>query len=77
MRIEEVSGARGYAIPAPDQMYYVPGFKTPKPVKLDGKRFSIDLEISSRPGLYAVSIWAKEKGSNKLFMVSMRTIAVR
>jgi hypothetical protein len=77
MRIEEVSGARGYAIPAPAQMYYGPGFKTPKPVKLDGNRFSIDLEISSQPGQYAVSIWAKEKGSSKLFMVSMRTIAVR
>jgi uncharacterized protein YkwD len=76
-RIEEVSGARGYAIPAPEQMYYGPGFKTPKPVKLDGNRFSIDLELGPRPGQYAVSIWAKEKSSKKLFMVSMRTIAVR
>ena len=77
MRIEEVSGARGYAIPAPDQMYYGPGFKTPKPVTVNGNRFSIDLEISSQPGQYAVSIWAKEKGASKLFMVSMRTITVR
>jgi hypothetical protein len=58
-------------------MYYGPGFKTPKPVELDGNRFSIDLEISPQPGLYAVSIWAREKGSSKLFMISMRTIAVR
>lgn len=76
-RVEEVSGARGYAIPAPEQMYYGPGFKTPKPVHLDGNSFSIDLELGARGGQYAVSIWAKERSSSKLFMVSMRTIAVR
>jgi uncharacterized protein YkwD len=74
-RIEEVSGARGYAIPAPDQMYFGPGFKTPKPVNVDGRRFSLELELGARPGQYAVSIWAR-RGTGKLFMVSMRTIAV-
>lgn len=75
-RVEEVSGARGYAIPAPDQMYFGAGFKTPKPVQIDGKRFSIDLELGAMRGQYAVSIWARQ-GSGKLFMVSMRTITVR
>jgi uncharacterized protein YkwD len=74
--VEEVSGARGYAIPAPAQMYFGPGFKTPKPVQLDGKRFSIDLELGATRGQYAVSIWARQ-GTGKLFMVSMRTITVR
>ena len=74
--VAEVSGARGYAIPAPAQMYFAPGFKTPKPVKLEGKRFSIDLELGALRGQYAVSIWARQ-GAGKLFMVSMRTINVR
>lgn len=75
-RVEEVSGARGYAIPAPAQMYFGPGFKTPKPVQVDGRRFSIDLELGALRGQYAVSIWARQ-GTGKLFMVSMRTVTVR
>jgi hypothetical protein len=75
-RVEEVSGARGYAIPAPQQMYFGPGFKTPKPVEIDGKHFSIDLELGAARGQYAVSIWARQ-GTGKLSMVSMRTITVR
>jgi uncharacterized protein YkwD len=74
--VAEVSGARGYAIPAPAQMYFGPGFKTPKPVQLEGKRFSLDLELGAPRGQYAVSIWARQ-GTGKLFMVSMRTITVR
>jgi uncharacterized protein YkwD len=76
-RIEEVSGARAYAIPAPDQLYFGPGFKSPKPVTVNGNQFSIELEIGGKRGQYGVSIWAREKSSNKLFMVSLRTIAVR
>jgi hypothetical protein len=75
-RVDEVSGARGYAIPAPQQMYFGPGFKTPKPVQIDGNRFSIDLELGAQAGQYAISVWAR-KGTGKLFMVSMRTITVR
>jgi uncharacterized protein YkwD len=75
-RVEEVSGARGYAIPAPERMYFGPGFKTPKPVNIEGRRFSIELELGSQRAQYAVSIWARQ-GTGKLFMVSMRTIAVR
>jgi uncharacterized protein YkwD len=75
-RVEEVSGARGYAIPAPDQMYFGPGFKTPKPVEIRGERFSLDLDLGASPGQYAVSIWARQ-GTGALFMVSLRTITVR
>ena len=53
----------GYRIPAPDTMYYPPGFKTPKPVKVDGQRFSIDLVLGKAAGSYAVSIWAKKPDS--------------
>ena len=76
-RVEEVSGARAYAIPAPDQLYFGPGFKSPKPVTVDGNRFSIELPLGAKQGQYSVSIWAREKSANKLFMVSLRTIAVR
>lgn len=76
-RLEEVSGARAYAIPAPDQLYFGPGFKSPKPVSVDGNRFSIELDLGAKRGQYSVSIWAKEKTSSKLFMVSLRTITVR
>jgi uncharacterized protein YkwD len=75
--VEEVSGARVYAIPAPDQLYFGPGFKSPKPVTVDGNKFGIELELGGKRGQYSVSIWAREKTSNKLFMVSLRTITVR
>lgn len=75
-RVEEVSGARGYAIPAPTQMYFAPGFKTPKPVQIQGNRFSLDLELGAPRGQYAISVWARQ-GNGKLFMVSLRTITVR
>jgi hypothetical protein len=78
-RREELNGRGGYRIPPADTMYYPAGFKTPKEVKLDGNRFSIDLELgqTARPGQYEVSVWAKTAGSNRLFMVSLRTITVR
>ncbi len=75
--VEAVSGARAYAIPAPDQLYFGPGFKSPKPVTVDGNAFSIELDLGAKRGQYSVSIWAREKTSSKLFMVSLRTIAVR
>jgi uncharacterized protein YkwD len=68
-----------YRIPAPDTMYFPAGFKTPKPVNLEGQRFNIELELakSGEPGTYSVSVWAKEPGSSQLFMISMRTISVQ
>jgi hypothetical protein len=76
-RSEELNGARSYAIPAPATMYFTAAFKTPKPVKLEGKRFSIDVELGKDPGLYSISVWAKEHATSKLFMISMRTVTVR
>jgi hypothetical protein len=75
---EHLNG-KAYRIPAPDTLYFPAGFKTPKPVKLTGRHFSIDLELGKSPpaGSYAVTIWAQKAGSPQLFMISMRTLAVR
>jgi uncharacterized protein YkwD len=68
-----------YRIPAPDTLYFPKGFKTPKPVTVSGRKFSIELELGEKPapGSYAFTIWAKKPGSAKLFMISMRTLQVR
>ncbi|HKY35910.1 MAG TPA: CAP domain-containing protein [Polyangiaceae bacterium] len=68
-----------YRIPEPQTLYFPPGFKTPKPVKLEGLRFSIDIGLGQNPraGRYLVSIWGKQPGSKELFMVSLRTIMVK
>lgn len=46
------------------------------PVKVEDKRFSIDLELGRAPGLNSITIWAKRPASPKLFMISQRTITV-
>lgn len=69
-----------YPVPTPYALYFPKGFKTPKPVALDGKRFSIDLTLSDhgRAGRYQVSIWGRYPGAgNQLVMVSLRTIEVK
>jgi Cysteine-rich secretory protein family len=68
-----------YRIPEPETLYFPPGFKTPKPVKVEGQAFSIDIGLGPRPraGRYEVSIWGKQQGQNELFMVSLRTIVVK
>lgn len=68
-----------YRIPQPETLYFPPGFKTPKPVKVDGQAFSIDVGLGQRPraGRYEVSVWGKQQGQNELFMVSLRTIVVK
>lgn len=75
---ERLNG-KSYRIPAPDTLYFPAGFKTPKPVKVEGRHFSIALELgkSPEPGRYAVSVWAKRPGSPELFMISLRTLSVR
>jgi len=75
----EPSSGGPYRIPAPDTMYFSARFKTPKPVKVDGPHFSIDLDLEKAvpSGNYALSIWAKRPDSKELFMISMRTITVR
>jgi len=75
---ERLNG-KTYRIPAPDTLYFPAGFKTPKPVQVEGRHFSIELELGAKagPGSYAVTVWAKKSGSPELFMISMRTVTVR
>ncbi len=68
-----------YPVPNPDDLYFPAGFKTPRPVKLDGKRFSLDLDLKhpAGPGRYQVSVWGRYPGDKAFVMVSLRTIDVR
>jgi uncharacterized protein YkwD len=76
---KELNLTRVYRIPQPETLYFPAGFKTPKPVKLEGQTFSIDIGLGPKPepGRYEVSIWAKQPGQTDLFMVSLRTIVVK
>lgn len=76
---KELNATSVYRIPQPETLYFPPGFKTPKPVQVDGQKFSIEVGLGKKPGpgRYGVSIWGKEAGSNELFMVSLRTIMVK
>jgi hypothetical protein len=76
---KELNATSVYRIPEPETLYFPPGFKTPKPVKVEGQAFSIDVGLGPRPraGRYEVSIWGKQQGQNELFMVSLRTIVVK
>ena len=76
---KELNATSVYRIPQPETLYFPPGFKTPKPVKVDGQAFSIDVGLGPkpRPGRYEVSVWGKHAGQNELFMVSLRTIVVK
>jgi uncharacterized protein YkwD len=76
---KELNATSVYRIPQPETLYFPPGFKTPKPVKVDGQRFAIEIGLGPQPkaGRYEVSIWGKEQGKAELFMVSLRTIVVK
>lgn len=76
---EELNATSVYRIPEPEMLYFPAGFKTPKPVHVEGQRFSIDVGLGKKPraGRYEVSVWGKQPGSNELFMVSLRTIMVK
>lgn len=66
-----------YPIPEPYVVYFPEGFKTPKPVKVDGSRFEISVPLDKGPGRYEVSVWAKFPDSgDSLATVSIRTILV-
>lgn len=75
----ELNQTNVYPVPEPFVLYFPAGFKTPKPVKLDGRNFSIDAPLSDqrRAGRYGVSIWGKYPGADALVMVSLRIIDVR
>lgn len=68
-----------YQVPKPYALYFPKGFETPKPVAVDGNRFSIDLELNDagRRGRYGVSVWGKYPGNDALVMVSLRMIDVQ
>lgn len=76
---EHLNSTSVYRIPEPKILYFPKGFKTPKPVKVDGRSFEIEipLDIDAKPGRYEVSIWGKYPGADALVMVSLRTIDVR
>jgi len=76
---EELNRTSTYPVPPPDVAYFPAGFKTPKPVNVDGRRFHIDLRLGDQgPGRYEVSIWGRYPGKgNELGMVSLRTVLVR
>jgi uncharacterized protein YkwD len=76
---QELNATSVYRIPEPETLYFPPGFKTPKPVKVEGPAFSIDIGLGQKPraGRYEISIWGKEQGKGELFMVSLRTIVVK
>lgn len=75
----ELNATNIYRIPEPETLYFPAGYKTPKPVQVDGQRFSIEVGLGGKPraGRYEVSVWAKQPPSNELFMVSLRTIVVK
>lgn len=77
---EELLKTGGYTMPDPAIAYFPKGFKTPKPVDLDGPRFAIDLPLTgvSGPGLYEIQIFVKLPGGEpgKLVPVSLRTVRV-
>jgi uncharacterized protein YkwD len=74
---EELNNTSTYRVPQPDELYHPAGFKTPKPVTLQGRHFSIELAVRG-PGRCEVSIWGKYPGAgDELVMISLRTIRVR
>jgi uncharacterized protein YkwD len=78
--VSELNQRRSYPVPAPYQMYWPPGFKTPIPVKVGpGGHFAVDLPVSDggKPGLYELSVWASFPGTPDLAMVSLRTFTAR
>ena len=74
----ELNKRRSYPVPKPFQMYWGPGFVTPKPIAIDGTHFAIDVPLSDKgqAGLYEVSVWAKLPGSDEHAMISLRTLLV-
>ena len=77
--VAELLGRSTYAIPEPYVLFFPAGFKTPKPVEVDGNHFGIDVKLddAGRPGRYQVSVWGRYPDSDALVMVSLRTIIVK
>lgn len=74
----DLNSTSTYAMPAPYATFFPKGFVTPREVKLEGGRFSIEIALDRGPGRYAVSVWGRFPGrGNELDMVSLRTILAR
>lgn len=76
---DELLKTGGYQMPDPFIAYFPKGFKTPKPVDLQGNKFSLDLPLTNLPGpgIYEVQVFAKFPGDgNKLTPVSLRTVVI-
>lgn len=67
-----------YSMPSPRISYFPRGFKTPRPVAVEGARFSIDLALDGEPGLREIQVFARFPGDADatLRAVSIRTILV-
>ena len=79
LSVAEANKRRSYPVPAPYQMYWPVGFKTPIPLKVSAGNFTADLPVSDggRPGMYELSVWARLPGSTEFVMVGLRTIVVQ
>jgi hypothetical protein len=75
----ELNATNVYPVPEPFVLFFPAGFKTPKPVQLDGNKFSIEAPLSDggKPGRYGVSVWGKYPGADALVMISLRIVEVR
>lgn len=77
---EHLRTTSSYRIPSPYVLYFPAGFKTPKPVQVNGPNFSIEVPLGEkrRPGRYGVSVWGNYPGTgNELVMISLRIIDVK
>lgn len=74
----DLNATSTYVMPTPYATYFPKGFVTPREVKVENGRFSIELALDRGAGRYAVSVWGRFPGSgNELGMLSLRTILVR
>lgn len=75
-----LNGTGGYSFPKPGELYFPAGFKTPRPVEVDGARFSIEVALDQRrkPGRYEISIWGNQPEDGRaLEMIGLWVIDVR
>lgn len=74
---EHLNSTSSYPVPEPLVVYYPAGFKTPKPVTVNGKQFAIDFALDQGPGRYEISVWGRFPDNKAFVMVSLRSIDVR
>jgi hypothetical protein len=79
LSVAHLNSTSTYAIPRPFILYFPKGYQTPKPVAVNGKRFSIEVPLSdqNQPGRYEISIWGAFPGDPALAMLSLRVVDVR